>query len=660
MNGGPARPRPDATTVSVVIPAYNAAEWISEAIESALAQTCPPIEIIVVDDGSTDDTALTAGRFAAPVRVLRKPNGGPASARNFGIAEASGEWIALLDADDRWVPAKLEKQLSLAGPDVALIHTGLENEEEEHDAPDTLTFDDLWQANCIGNSSVLVRRDAVIALGGFDEDPRLKSVEDYHFWLRLAFSGARIVFCREPLTFYRRGAGLSSNTVKFLEASLYNIENVGGRLGLPEQMVRSRRLRTMDEFGRVFLHERQFGAARTVLAKAFAAEPSLPRAANFGMTYLPRTVLDLRRKMRTQREMKRRAFVYDDPAAASQPRVIPPEEPPYLLVIVDTEEEFDWRVPPPPTASVKNLRNQVRAQEIFSRFGVVPTYAIDYPVASCPEGYQPLREFLQDGRCEIGAHLHPWVNPPIEEAFTWRNSYPGNLPRRLERAKIIRLTDTIAANFGCRPVLYRAGKYGLGPHTFETLAELGYRIDCSILPYADLSHEGGPDYTRCAGEPTWVGPARRILELPLSTGVIGRMANGDHDRYRRAFSTGAVLMRVPGLLAHLRLLDRIRLTPEGSSLDEAKRLTDTLIQEGQRVFLISYHSSSLRIGETSYVRSAADLAAFLGWIEEFLEFFFARHNGRAATPAFIADRAEALASGEPARQPARSLVPMLT
>jgi hypothetical protein len=256
---------------------------------------------------------------------------------------------------------------------------------------------------------------------------------------------------------------------------------------------------------------------------------------------------------------------------------------------------------------------------------------------------------MQDERCEIGAHLHPWVNPPIDEELTQRNSYPGNLPPQLERAKLIRLTETIEANLGCKPILYRAGKYGLGRHTFVTLAELGYRIDCSILPYVDLSDHGGPNYGRCTAEPRWVGPGRRLLELPVTTGVIGRLANDNLDLYGWAFSTGAVLMRVPGLLARMRLLDRIHLTPEGSSLSEAKRLTEALIDKGQRVFVISYHSSSLRVGETSYVRTARDLDRFLAWIEGFLEFFFDRCNGQAATPGSILDRAEALRGGAAAR-----------
>lgn len=330
--------------------------------------------------------------------------------------------------------------------------------------------------------------------------------------------------------------------------------------------------------------------------------------------------------------------------------VISPDDPPCVLAIIDTEEEFDWRRPPPRKPHVKNIRDQLPAQQILDRFGLVPTYAVDYAVASRPEGYEPLLEFLQDKRCGIGAHLHPWLNPPVEEELNLRNSYPGNLPRQLERAKLARLTETIEANFGCRPLLYRAGKYGLGPHTFGTLAELGYRIDASVLPFSDFSHEGGPDYTRCGAEPRWVGPGRGLLELPVSTAVIGRLASGNHDFYRRAFSVGAVRMRLPGILARMRLLERIRLTPEGSSLREAQRLTDALMEAGQRLFVMSYHSSSLRIGETSYVRSAAELRAFLGWLEGFLEFFFERHKGRPATPAAILARAEALKNRVSARQ----------
>src|SRR5580700_8639860 len=96
-----------APTISVVIPAYNAARFVGSAIESALAQTSTPLEVLVIDDGSRDDTAAVVQQYAAPVGLLRQSNGGPASARNHGVRVARGEWIAFLDADDTWLPQKL-------------------------------------------------------------------------------------------------------------------------------------------------------------------------------------------------------------------------------------------------------------------------------------------------------------------------------------------------------------------------------------------------------------------------------------------------------------------------------------------------------------------------------------------------------------------------
>src|SRR5579863_8380957 len=120
---------------------------------------------------------------------------------------------------------------------------------------------------------------------------------------------------------------------------------------------------------------------------------------------------------------------------------------PELIVVVDTEEEFDWSEPFRRDAvGVSHIRHQDRTQRILERFGVRPVYVVDYAVASQEAGFRPLSEWRQDGRCVIGAHLHPWVNPPYEEELSIRNSYPGNLPPALERTKLGQLTDEIAKN----------------------------------------------------------------------------------------------------------------------------------------------------------------------------------------------------------------------
>ncbi len=161
---GPAMP----SSVSVILPAYTAGHRIARASDSALAQTRPVLEIIVVDDGSTDDTADVASGFGPPVRVISKPNGGPASARNLAASLAQGDWLAMLDADDWWFPRKNEIQLAhMAGEDIGLSHCRLDHRTER--PPDELTFDDLWERNWISNSSVLLRRSIFDAVGGFAE-----------------------------------------------------------------------------------------------------------------------------------------------------------------------------------------------------------------------------------------------------------------------------------------------------------------------------------------------------------------------------------------------------------------------------------------------------------------------------------------------------------
>src|SRR5262245_20179101 len=114
------------SSVSVVIPCYNAGRFLKETLESILAQTRPALEVIVVDDGSTDDSAAVAGAFGPPVRVLRQSNQGESVARNRGLDEARGDWVAFLDADDVWAPDKLERQLAAVegSPGVACCHTG--------------------------------------------------------------------------------------------------------------------------------------------------------------------------------------------------------------------------------------------------------------------------------------------------------------------------------------------------------------------------------------------------------------------------------------------------------------------------------------------------------------------------------------------------------
>jgi hypothetical protein len=319
----------------------------------------------------------------------------------------------------------------------------------------------------------------------------------------------------------------------------------------------------------------------------------------------------------------------------------PAEQTPMLVVVVDTEAEFDWEAARPRQArGVTSVKCQDRAQRIFEKYGVRPTFVLDFPVSSTPEAFEFIRDLHRSGACEIGAHLQPWDNPPLVEQITDENSYPGNLPFELEREKLIQLTRSIQTNIGVRPRIYKAGRYGVGRSTASILAELGYEIDVSVVPGTNLTCKSGPDFTHCRASPYWFGKNPQLLEIPLSIGYTGLLADTGNVAYTLTMNECLKALHVPGILARLGLVERITLTPEGISFEEQRRLTRALLRKGHRVFSFAYHSPSLAPGNTPYVRTEAELGVFLKRIEQYLAFFFEEVGGRAATPFEIKALAE--------------------
>lgn len=319
--------------------------------------------------------------------------------------------------------------------------------------------------------------------------------------------------------------------------------------------------------------------------------------------------------------------------AKSQLLILPPEERPVLIVVIDTEENFDWEAPYSSTSTaVHGMRQVETLQRLFERFGVKPIYMVDYAVASQPEGYEPLLGVVKDGRCELGAHLHPWVNPPIIEEICVRNSYPCNLPANLEREKLRILTATITANFGVRPEVYKAGRYGIGAATPQALIEQGYKVDLSVVPTRDYSDQTGPDFRGFDVTPFWMDDRQRLLELPFTTSFIGALHGSGDSLFRVMNSHTGRSLHLPGAFARLGLMNRVNLTPEGVTLKEGKALTRRLVASGVRVLTMAFHSTSLTPGSTPYVNSIAQRDAFYRWLEEYFEFFLGEVGGRLMTP----------------------------
>jgi len=236
-------------TVSAVIPAYNAEHTIRPALESVLVQSVGCSEVIVVDDASTDATVSVArgalDTAGVRSRVLALPdNVGPAVARNRGIAEARGEWVAFLDGDDAWMPWKQAYQLSVldAHPEAGMVCGGVRSFESDTELDDALTVSppedaaaaeialtDFVENNPVATSTVLVRRDLLVETGGFDR--QFRGPEDLDLWLRLA-ARTRIVITDAAVALYRHVPGsLSMDERTFLPEVLRVLDKAFGKGG---------------------------------------------------------------------------------------------------------------------------------------------------------------------------------------------------------------------------------------------------------------------------------------------------------------------------------------------------------------------------------------------------------------------------------------------
>ncbi|MDB4223416.1 glycosyltransferase [Granulosicoccus sp.] len=207
----------NSPTISVVMPVYNGARTIEAALDSIFNQTHLPDEVIVVDDGSQDNSLDIIVGYKSDIIVIEQKNGGHASARNLGIERAKGEFIATLDADDLWIDEKLEKQIEVSA-NADVIYTGAQNfgdceRVNSHTLANSecVTGDHLCPLmldNFIAHSSVLARREAILSVGGYDTT--LRTAPDWDLWLRMAHVGMRFYGIPDSKTLYRWTADSNS------------------------------------------------------------------------------------------------------------------------------------------------------------------------------------------------------------------------------------------------------------------------------------------------------------------------------------------------------------------------------------------------------------------------------------------------------------------
>lgn len=314
----------------------------------------------------------------------------------------------------------------------------------------------------------------------------------------------------------------------------------------------------------------------------------------------------------------------DAPPSPCSQAVLAPEFGRRFTIFADAEEEFDWSRPLRRDAvSTQAIASLPLATRRLNDRGVIPAYLVDYPVVDQERSAATVRAMVEDGACTFGTQLHPWVNPPFDEIVTGPNSFVGTLPIALEREKLRLLTERITETLGSRPIVYRAGRYGVGTNTATLLLEQGYRMDVSVRALFDYSAEGGPDFAQHPIKPYWLRES--LLELPLTAGFVGAMRHWPS------------LFSVPGLrrpLAACGMLSRVPLTPEGTPLSEALALLRHLLDSDVRLFSLSFHTPSVEVGHTPYVRDQADLTKFWRWWDGVFD-LFAQHDVLPTTPAAI-------------------------
>ncbi|MDA8247580.1 MAG: hypothetical protein M0Z28_00220 [Rhodospirillales bacterium] len=334
------------------------------------------------------------------------------------------------------------------------------------------------------------------------------------------------------------------------------------------------------------------------------------------------------------------------PAPATAPE-------PLATVLIDAEEDFDWLRPVRGVAhDVACMRHLSDLQGILGAYRAVPTYLLTYPVLQDAAIVASLRARLERGQCRVGIQLHPWVTPPFREAAEVRNSFAGNLPAAQEERKLLELMRAFRAGFGADPLIFRAGRYGLGAHTPALLERHGFLVDTSIAPCTSFADEAGPDFSASDYRSFWFGRSRRLLELPLCRSIVGWGGRPAARAYRWLAAAepqyrGIARARLPGLLAWTRCAERITLSPEGNDATAVGRLVGVLLRRRQNLLALSLHSSSLSVGHNPYVRSRAGLHLFYDRLSAILDLLAGRFGVR-----FVAaPELPALLSAPPARPP---------
>jgi len=303
-----------------------------------------------------------------------------------------------------------------------------------------------------------------------------------------------------------------------------------------------------------------------------------------------------------------------------------------ILVGIDTEADDQWSARGRERQDVQNAARLPALQALFDEFGVRPTYLVTHEMATRDESATVLRELAASGRCEIGAHLHPWSSPPFRPEDLAAHSYPHNLPVELLDRQLTELTATIEQRLGVRPTTYRAGRNGFDGRTLPILERLGYTVDTSVDPLFNERRKGGMVFAGAPTEPYRPSAAdvcargtSTILEIPISAGTLPGLPKALEAAY-----TNLPPLRFRSALRRLGLRP-VWLRPSYSALPDMCAFALRLASRPRTPFSIAFHSSEILPGGSPYTPDEASVTRFLDDLRRLLEHLTRRLGGRGQT-----------------------------
>ena len=275
-----------------------------------------------------------------------------------------------------------------------------------------------------------------------------------------------------------------------------------------------------------------------------------------------------------------------------------------FVLTIDTEEEWLWENDfPQENCSVQNIKHIPAFQQQCEKLGIRPTYFVDYAIAQDNYSQEVFKDIIASRKAEVGAHLHPWCNPPFFGKTTEAESHVINLPKEQVAQKLHALSEVICQSLGVRPRSFRSGRWGISGDTLQLLVSRGFDVDSSVYPFYKneyFSCEGSPlsPYWPSYDDSLSVGTQREIIEIPVSAGYNVKHFDAADMVHSTLAKPAIAWTRSIGLLWRLGLLKKIYLSPELTETKNMNALIDSCLKNQHSVIHMYLHSSSLIDGAT--------------------------------------------------------------